>query len=146
LNAPGASAQLGGDVEPTGGTPTADQATSLSKLLAELQSSSRLASSVEAAAGELSLQLRTAFHYLEELVRQVIHASPPFTVKLDLIYLGALPAASLANGTVACTMKTLGDAEVVDTVTLAYRMTSSSKARIVLNRSEAAVLKAQLER
>ena len=146
LNAPGARAQLGADLEPSLGTSAADQS-SLSKKLAELESSSRRqASSAKAAAGELSLQMRTAFHYLEELVRQVIHASPPFTVKLDLIYLGALPAASLANGTVACTMKTLGDAEVVDTVTLAYRMTSSSKARIVLNRSEAAVLKAQLER
>jgi len=146
LNAPGASAQLGGDVEPTGGTPTADQATSLSKLLAELQSSSRLASSVEAAAGELSLQLRKGFHYLEELVRQVIHASQPFAVKLDLIYLGALPSAELADGAVACTMKKLGGAEVVDTVTLTYRMCSSSKARIALDRSEAATLKTQLER
>lgn len=147
LNAPGARAQLGADAEPSGGTPAADQS-SLSKLLADVESSSRRqASSAKAAAVELSLQLRTAFHYLEELVRQVIHANPPFTVKLDLIYLGALPAASLANGTVECTTKKLGnDDEVVDAVTLAYRMTSSSKARIALNRGEAAVLKAQLER
>ena len=116
-------------------------------MLEELESTSRRqASSAKAAAGELSLQMRTAFHYLEELVRQVIHANPPFTVKLDLIYLGALPAASLANGTVECTMKKLGDDEVVEAVTLAYHMTSSSKARIALNRGEAGVLKAQLER
>jgi serine/threonine-protein kinase len=146
LNAPGARAQLGADAEPSVGTSVADQS-SLSQKLAELESSSRRqASSAKAAAGELSLQLRKAFHYLEELVRQVIHANPPFTVKLDLIYLGALPAASLANGTVACTMKKLGNDEVVDAVTLAYRMTSRSKARIALNPDEAAVLKAQLER
>jgi hypothetical protein len=96
-------------------------------------------------AGEISLQLRKAFHYLEELVTQVIHARPPFTLNLDLIHLGALPAVSLANGTVECTMKKLGGAEVVDAVTLAYRMVSGSKARIALPVEEAAVLKAHLE-
>ena len=43
-------------------------------------------------------------------------------------------------------MKKLGGDEVVEAVTLAYRMTASSKARIALNPDEAAVLKAQLER
>ena len=146
LNAPGTRAQLGADAEPSVGRSAADQS-SLSQKLAELESSSRRqASSAKAAAGELSLQMRTAFHYLQELVQQVIHANPPFVVKLDLIYLGALPAASLANGTAECTMKKLGGDEVVDAVTLDYHMTSGSKARIALNRSEAAVLKAQLDR
>ena len=145
LNAPGARAALGADAEPSLGTSAADQS-SLSKVLKDLESSSRRqAFSAKAAAGELSLQLRKAFHYLEELERQVIHADPPFVVKLDLIYLGALPSASLANGTVECTMKKLGGDEVVEAVTLAYRMTASSKARIALNPDEAAVLKAQLE-
>jgi hypothetical protein len=75
----------------------------------------------------------------------VIHAQPPFTLNLDLVHLGALPPVSFANGTVECTMKKLGDTEVVDAVTLAYRMASSRKARIALPVEEATVLKAQLE-
>jgi hypothetical protein len=92
------------------------------------------------------MQLRKAFHYLEELVRRVIHASPPFAVKLDVIYLGALPAADLSNGRVECVTKKLGDAEVVDSVTLTYRMKSNRKARIALNRDEARLLKTHLDR
>jgi hypothetical protein len=42
-------------------------------------------------------------------------------------------------------MKKRGDAEVVDTVTLTYRMTAGGKARIALNRDEAALLKSHLE-
>ena len=142
LVVPAASAQFGPDPAPSAEHPAAQA--SLSKLLAELESTSRQASSAAAAADELSLQLRKAFHYLEELVRQVIHASPPFAAKLHLIYLGALPAANLSNGTVQCTMKKQGDADVVDTVTLTYRMTSAAKARIALGRDEAAVLKSCL--
>ena len=143
LHAPGVHAQFGADSEPSGESAAAHD--SLSKLLADLETTSRRASSA-VAAGELSLQLRKAFHYLEELVRRVIHASPPFAVKLDLIYLGALPAANLADGKVECAMKKRGDAELVDTVVLTYRMTSASKARVALSPGEAAVLKAQLER
>ena len=143
LNAPGAREQFGADSEPSGESAAAQG--SLSKLLAELETTSRRASSA-LAAGELSLQLRKAFHYLEELVRQVIHARPSFTVKLDLIYLGALPAANLGEGKVQCAMKKRDDAELVDTVILTYRMSSASKARVALSSAEAAVLKAQLER
>jgi serine/threonine protein kinase len=141
LNAPGAGAPLGADPEPSGDGSVA----SLSKLLAEVESSSRHALPAPEGAGEISLQLRKAFHYLEELVQRVIHAQPPFTLSFDLIHLGALPDASLANGSVECTMKKLGGGEVVDAVTLAYRMVAGSKARIALPVEEAAVLKAQLE-
>jgi serine/threonine protein kinase len=140
LAAPIAAAQFDVDVEPSGESPAAQA--SLSKLLAELETSSRQAPGQ--AANELSMQLRKAFHYLEELVRQVIHADPPFAVKLDVIYLGALPAANLSNGRVEFATKKLGDAEVVDSVTLTYRMKSSRKARIALNRVEASVLKRHL--
>jgi serine/threonine protein kinase len=142
LTAPAASAQFDVDSEPSGESPAAHA--SLSKLLADLETFSRQASSTEAA-NELSMQLRKAFHYLEELVRQVIHASAPFPVKLDLIYLGALPAANLFNGRVECATKKLGDAEVVDSVTLTYRMKSDRKARVALNRDEARVLRRHLE-
>jgi serine/threonine protein kinase len=141
LAAPAASAQFAIDAEPSGESPAAHA--SLSKLLADLETFSRQAVSTEA--GELSMQLRKAFHYLEELVRQVIHASAPFPVRLDLIYLGALPAANLSNGRVECATKKLGDAEVVDSVTLTYRMKSDRKARVALNREEARVLRRHLE-
>jgi hypothetical protein len=147
LNAPGTRAQLGADAEPSVGRSAADQS-SLSQKLAELESSSRRqASSAKAAAGELSLQMRTAFHYLQELVQQVIHANPPFAgqARPDLSRRAA-GRESRQRYRGACTMKKLGGDEVVDAVTLAYHMTSSSKARIALNRSEAAVLKAQLDR
>jgi hypothetical protein len=143
LSAPAAGAQFEFDAEPSAENPAAQA--SLSKLLAELKTFSRQAPSAEAA-NELSMRLRKAYHYLEELVRQVIHANPAFAVKLDMIYLGALPAASLSNGRVECANRTLGDAEVVDCVTLTYRMTSSRKARVVLNRDEARLLKAHLDR
>ena len=141
-----ASARLATDAEhsaPHSGPSTAPP-DSLSKLLAELERTSRQAAAA-ATADELSLKLRKAFHYLEELVRQVIHASPPFEVNLDLIYLGALPAAALSNGSVECAMKKLGEAEVVDSVTLSYRMSAPAKARIALGRDEAAVLRRHLE-
>jgi serine/threonine protein kinase len=141
LAVPTASAQFDVDAEPSGESPAAQA--SLSKLLAELETSSRQAPGQ--AANELSMQLRKAFHYLEELVRQVIHADPPFAVKLDVIYLGALPAANLSNGRVEYVTRKLGDAEVVDSVTLTYRMTSSRKARIALNRNDARVLKRHLD-
>ena len=138
----GASARLGGEAEHSG--PRTVPPDSLSKLLAELERTSRQAAAA-ATADELSLKLRTAFHYLEELVRQVIHASPPFQVGLDLIHLGALPAAALSNGSVECAMKKLGEAEVVDSVTLSYRMSSTAKARAALGRDKAAVLRRHLE-
>jgi serine/threonine protein kinase len=141
LVVPAARAPFAPDPAPAPESP-APQA-NLSRLLAELESTSRRASAA-LAAGELSLQLRKAFHYFEELVRQVIHASPPLAARLDLIYLGSLPAANLSNGTVECKTRKLDEAEVVDTVTLTYRMTAGTKARIALNRAEAALLKSRL--
>ena len=140
------SARLRVEAEPAGPqtSPKTAPPDSLSKLLAELEKTSRQ-SAAAASADELSLKMRKAFHYLEELVRQVIHASPPFEVNLDLIYLGALPAAALSNGSVECAMKKLGDTEVVDTVTLSYRMSAPAKARIALGSDEAAVLRRHLE-
>jgi hypothetical protein len=91
------------------------------------------------------MQLRKAFHYLEELVGEVIHASAPFRVKLDLIYLGALPAANLSTGRVECATKKLGEAQLIDSVRLTYRMKSERKARVALNREEAGVLRRHLE-
>jgi hypothetical protein len=129
------------DAEPSGQA-EAGQA-SLGKLLADLEAFSRTAPADEAA-DEISMRLRKAFHYLEELVRRVIHASPPFAVRLDMIYLGALPAAELSNGRVECATRKRGDAEVVDRVELTYRMRASRKARIALNHGKAGVLRRHL--
>jgi len=139
----GAAAQFAPEPEPS-----ADPAThsSIPKLLADLEAFARREGPALEAANELSLQLRKAFHYLEELVRQVIQADPPFGVKLDVIYIGALPSARLSAGRVECVMKALGDAEVVDTVKFTYHMSSPRKTRIALRSEEARVLKGQLER
>jgi hypothetical protein len=141
LAAPAAvRAQFEVEAEPPGESALAQ--TSLSKLLGELETFSRRAP----AADELNLQLRKAFHYLEELVRRVIHANPPFAVKLDVIYLGALPAAELLNGRVECVTRKLGETEVVDRVVLTYRMKAGRQARIALGSGEAGALKKALGR
>lgn len=118
---------------------------SLAKLLADVEAFSR-AQEPSSAANELNFQLRKAFHYLQELVRQVIRADPAFAVKLDLIYLGALPAARLGEGRVDLKTRKIGDAEVVDCLTFSYRMSAPRKARIALRPEEARLLKRELER
>jgi hypothetical protein len=141
LDLPPGGAHFDADAEPSGQAEAAQA--SLGKLLADLEAFSRSAPAGEAA-DELSMRLRKAFHYLEELVRRVIHASPAFAVRLDMIYLGALPAAELSNGRVECATRKLGDTEVVDRVELTYRMRSSRKARIALNHGKAGVLRRHL--
>jgi Protein kinase domain len=141
LDLPPGGAHFDADAEPSGQAEAAQA--SLGKLLADLEAFSRSAPA-GGAADELSMRLRKAFHYLEELVRRVIHASPAFAVRLDMIYLGALPAAELSNGRVECATRKLGDTEVVDRVELTYRMRSSRKARIALNHGKAGVLRRHL--
>jgi hypothetical protein len=141
LDLPPGGAQFDVDAEPSGQAEAAQA--SLGKLLSELEAFSRKAPADEAA-DELSSSLRKAYHYLEELVRRVIHASPPFAVRLDVIYLGALPAADLSNGRVECITRKLGDADVVDRVELTYRVRASRKARIALNHGKAGVLRRHL--
>ncbi|MFN2643968.1 MAG: serine/threonine-protein kinase [Burkholderiales bacterium] len=144
VGAEAAEAHFALETEPSADHVAADE--SLGKLLAELEASSRAQARSAEAAVELNLQLRKAFHYFEELVRQVIRAEPPFAVKLDLIYLGALPAARLSDGKVECMTRQLADNEVVDRLTFTYRMSSPRKARIVLRPEEAQALKRELER
>jgi serine/threonine protein kinase len=139
-----ASAQFPVDAEPSGEQP--ESQASLSKLLAELEAFSRGQAADAQAANELSARLRKGFHYLNELVRQVIQARPAFAVRLDLAYVGALPPAALGDGAVDCAMRRLADAEVVDRVTLTFRMRSHRRARIALDPGEARLLEAQLQR
>jgi predicted Ser/Thr protein kinase len=142
--APAATAPFEPDAEPSADNPAAQAG--LDQLLADLEAFSRSQALPAAAANELSMQLRKAFLYLEALVRQVMAPDKPFAVKLDMIYLGSLPGARLLDGRVECRMKPLGAGEVVDGVTLSYRMASPRRARIALNRDEARVLRRELER
>ena len=136
--APAASAQFEADPAPSGDVPEAQE--TLAKLLADLETSSRTQTPET-----LNASLRQGFHYLEALARRIIQAKPPFTINLDLAYLGALPAAALSDGAVECRTRVLDGNEVVDCVTLTYRMSSRKKARVALNPEEARVLKAHLE-
>lgn len=94
----------------------------------------------------LNSKLRKAFNYLVEFVRLLNEASPAFAGRLNLIYVGSLPAGTLGNGLVDYRTKKVEDSEVIDYITLSYRMNSEQKARITLNKAEARALKVQLER
>ncbi len=94
----------------------------------------------------LSAKLRQAFSYLSEFVRELNAATPAFAGKLSLAYLGNLPAMTLGGGTVDYRTAKINDKEVIDHLSLSYRMSSDEKVRVTLNREEAGALKVQLER
>jgi serine/threonine-protein kinase len=94
----------------------------------------------------LDSNLRKVFNYLVEFVRLLNEVSPAFNGKLNLIYVGSLPAGTVGNGLVNYRMKKVDDIEAIDYITLSYRMSSEQKARITLNQAEARALKAQLDR
>jgi hypothetical protein len=91
-------------------------------------------------------KLRKAFSYLVEFVRLLNEAAPAFGGELNMIYAGSLPSGTLSNGLVNYRLKKVEDAEVIDHITLSYRMNSEQKARVTLNKDEARALKAHLER
>jgi serine/threonine-protein kinase len=94
----------------------------------------------------LSAKLRQAHGYLKDFVREFNAATPAFAGKLNLPFLGTLPAMTLGGGTVDYRTVKLNDKEVIDHLSLSYSMSSSEKARVTLNREEARMLRAQLER
>jgi len=94
----------------------------------------------------LSGKLRQAFSYLTEFVREFNAATPAFAGKLSLPYLGNLPAMTLGGGAVDYRTAKANDKEVIDHLSLSYRMSSNEKVRVTLNKEEAKVLKLQLER
>ncbi len=91
-------------------------------------------------------KLRKAFSYLVEFINLLNDAAPEFNGKLKLIYAGELPAGTLGNGLVNYRSKKVEDAEVIDYITLNYRVNSPQKARFTLNLGEARALKVLLER
>jgi hypothetical protein len=130
----------------------------MAKLLADLRASSpHQARAKEAqspataqraleSASALSDKLLQAYYYLRELLRQINQATPAFTVELDLMYVGRLPTVMLGDGFVEHKMKKIGDNDIIGKVALKYSMSSARKARISLNKNEAPILRAQLER
>ena len=92
----------------------------------------------------LNEKLRQGFNYLRELLSQINQAAPAFNVELDLIYVGRLPQLALSDGAIDCHTKRIEENEVVDSLTLAYRMSSQQKARVVLKGTEARALKDKL--
>jgi tRNA A-37 threonylcarbamoyl transferase component Bud32 len=85
----------------------------LNRILGDLETTSRTS-----APETLSASLRQGFHFLEALVRRVVQAVPPYTVRLDLAHVGALPLAALSDGTAECHTRELEGREVVDFVAL----------------------------
>jgi hypothetical protein len=94
----------------------------------------------------LSGKMRQAYNYLSEFVREFNAAMPAFAGKLSLPYVGNLPEMTLGSGTVDYRTAKINDKEVIDHLTLSYRMSSDEKARAMVNKEEARVLKNQLER
>jgi len=94
----------------------------------------------------LSAKLRQAYSYLTEFVREFNAATPAFAGKLSLPYLASLPAMTLGSGSVDYRTAKINDREVIDHLSLSYRMSSDEKVRVTLNKEEAGILKLQLER
>jgi serine/threonine protein kinase len=94
----------------------------------------------------LSGKMRQAYNYLSEFVREFNAATPAFAGKLSLPYVGNLPEMTLGSGTVDYRTAKINDKDVIDHLTLSYRMSSDEKARATVNKEEARVLKSQLER
>ena len=150
------SAPFPAEPEPARDDPEGQQ--KLVGLLADLETFSRKKAPADApkagAAAQVTLEsaqalnekLRRGFDYLRELLRQINQATPAFTVEIDLIYVGRLPAVTLGEGAIDCHTKKIEENDVVDAITVAYRMQSQQKARIALNKAEARTLKEQLGR
>ena len=94
----------------------------------------------------LNLKLRKAHIYLKNFVQQFNAAKPAFAGKISLPFVGELPPVTITEGSVDFLTTRIADKEVVDNITLTYRMISGEKIRATLSKDEARLLKAQLER
>jgi serine/threonine-protein kinase len=94
----------------------------------------------------LSGKLRQAHAYLKDFVQEVNAATPAFGGKISLPFVGNLPPVTVGEGAVDFRTTRVSDKEVIEYVSLTYRMSSPEKIRATLNKDEARMLKAQLER
>jgi hypothetical protein len=94
----------------------------------------------------LDARLRRAAQYFATFVAEFNRATPTFAGMLKLLYLRNVPALTLSRGFVDYRTRRHLDKEVMDYITLTYHMTGDTALRCDLNRDEARLLKAQLER
>jgi serine/threonine protein kinase len=94
----------------------------------------------------LNAKMKQAFAYLVEFVSEFNAATPAFGGKLTLLYVGNLPEPTLSRGFVDYRSTKVDDRQVIEYVSLTYRMGSDEKKRLTLNKEEARMLAQQLER
>jgi serine/threonine protein kinase len=94
----------------------------------------------------LNAKMKQAFAYLVEFVSEFNAATPAFAGKLALLYVGNLPEPTLSRGFVDYRSTKIEDRQVIDYISLTYRMGSDEKKRLTLNKEEARMLMQQLER
>jgi hypothetical protein len=94
----------------------------------------------------LNAKLRKAYVYLKDFVREFNAATPAFAGKISLPFVGNLPPVTISEGSVDFLTARVNDKEVIDNISLTYRMISAEKIRATLNKDEARILKAQLDR
>jgi len=94
----------------------------------------------------LSAKLRQAVDYLADFVREFNAAAPEFNGKLSMPYAGNLPQVTLGEGFVDFRTTKLQDKEIVENVTLTYRMSADQKPKVTVNKDEARMLKMHLDR
>src|SRR5687767_3430976 len=94
----------------------------------------------------LNAKMKQAFAYLVEFVSEFNAATPAFAGKLTLLYVGNLPEPTLSRGFVDYRSTKVDDRQVIDYISLTYRMGTDDKKRVTLNKEEARMLAQQLER
>ena len=94
----------------------------------------------------LNAKMKQAFAYLVEFVSEFNAATPAFAGKLTLLYVGNLPEPTLSRGFVDYRSTKVEDRQVIDYISLTYRMGTDDKKRVTLNKEEARMLAQQLER
>jgi serine/threonine protein kinase len=91
-------------------------------------------------------KLRKAHLYLKQFVKEFNATKPAFAGKMSMNFVGDLPSVTIGEGDVDILTTRISGKEVIDTITLTYRMMSNEKIRATLSKDEARLLKAQLER
>jgi len=94
----------------------------------------------------LDAKLRQVFSFLLELVREFNAVTPVYSGRLNLIFVGALPALTLKDGFCDYRTRKFDRKDVIDHVSLAYQMSADVEHRASLNRDDARLLRAHLER
>jgi serine/threonine protein kinase len=95
---------------------------------------------------DLSRRIRQAALYLTEFVAEFNRATPAFSGALRLLYVRELPPLALGGGFVDYRTRKAVDKELMDYIRLTYRMMADTPVNVQLNRDDARLLKAHLQR